>query len=273
MANVAAVHGISQQQSGRNQLLASWAPALRDGIERASGRAGPAIELDLGYYADLFATAEGTTKGQAPSTLDADEVAFLEEIEAEVVDEEPPVEATKGFKGVPVPVARLAAWLDRRFGVAGRVLFIADLVQVRRYQRDDALAAQVRERVAEAIGPDTRVVIGHSLGSIVAYEHLCLTANPGVSTLVTLGSPLGLASIQKALRTRDEAGRPAPPADPGHWVNIYDVNDPVSCAGGLHRTWSPAVDETVENGNEPHSALRYLGKRQAGQAVVDSLRP
>jgi alpha-beta hydrolase superfamily lysophospholipase len=41
--------------------------------------------------------------------------------------------------------------------------------------------------VLELIGPETRLVIAHSLGSVVAYEALHRTERP--VTLIILGSP------------------------------------------------------------------------------------
>jgi hypothetical protein len=279
MTNVVAVHGIGQQQSGRNQMMRPWLLALRDGIERAVGRNGPAIDLDMGFYGDLYAEAVRKElklpdpsnavekKLGDPFALADDEIAFLNEIEAEIVDEElPPDEVKMSFAAVPPPVGRLAAWVDRHFGVAGRLLVFGDLVQVRRYQRDDELASKIRACVREAIAEDTRVLIGHSLGSVVAYETLCLDPQPGVQTLVTLGSPLGLATIQKALRTHA-----SPPV--AHWVNVYDVRDPVACGGALKPTWPAVSDFTVDNGDDPHAALHYLGKQPTGQAVVTALSP
>src|ERR1700733_5641069 len=261
MTNVVAVHGIGQQQSGRNQMMGPWLRALRDGIERAVGRNGPGVDLDMGFYGDLYAEAvrkelklpdaEKAVEKKLgdPFALADDEIAFLSEIEAEVVDEEPPPdEIKKSFAAVPPPVGRLAAWVDRHFGVAGRLLVFGDLVQVRRYQRDDELASRIRARVRDALAEDTRVLIGHSLGSVVAYETLCLDPQPGVQTLVTLGSPLGLATIQKALRTHA-----SPPVV--HWVNVYDVRDPVACGGALKPAWSAVSDSTVDNGDDPHAAL------------------
>jgi hypothetical protein len=268
-ANVVGVHGIGQQQSGRLQLLDAWRPALGDGVERAVGRNGLALELDLAYYADLYASI-APVKGVAEVAVDDDMVAFFEEIEEEVVDEEPPPELKKG--GVPAPVGRLAGWIDHKFGVGAHLLFFGDLVQVRRYQREDELAAQARSRVREAIASDARLVIGHSLGSVVAYECLCLEPDQSVETLVTLGSPLGLRSVQDSLRTKDGDGRPANPPGVKRWVNVRDVNDPVTCGGALAPTWSIVTDEKVDNGNEVHAAVRYLSKKETGAAVVAALK-
>ncbi|MFD0597424.1 hypothetical protein ACFQZ4_38305 [Catellatospora coxensis] len=69
------------------------------------------------------------------------------------------------------------------------------LKQVTSYFTDPAVRAAARDRFAAAIGDDTRVVVAHSLGSVVAYEALC--ARPGwpVTDLVTLGSPLGVPHL------------------------------------------------------------------------------
>lgn len=275
MSGVVGVHGIGQQQGGRHQLVGAWQPALADGIERAVGRDGPDPALDVAYYGDLFLAADGTKgglDGVELEDLDDDTLGFLAGIEDEIVGDEPlPARVDKGFKELPRPVARLAGWLDHRFGVAGRLLFFGDLVQVRRYQRDDDLADIVDGRMRDAIDVGTRVVIGHSLGSIVAYEYLCRTAEHGVETLITLGSPLALRSIRQALRTREGDGRPALPRVQ-RWVNIYDPADPVSCAGGLSPFWASVSDHNVDNGKDPHAATRYLGKRQTGDAVAVTLR-
>ena len=50
-------------------------------------------------------------------------------------------------------------------------------------------------RVHEEVGEGTRVLIGHSLGSVVAYEYVCRYRPPSVELLVTLGSPLGIPKL------------------------------------------------------------------------------
>jgi hypothetical protein len=283
MVDVVGVHGISQQQGGRLQMAGPWQRALGDGVERARGRDFPKPALDIAYYGDFFlenSTSKGAM-GPVPDDLiefDADTVSFFEIIQDEVADAAWPVEsadivgATKGMRELPTPLGKLASWIERRFGVAGKVMFFGDLTQVRRYQRDDALAQDVLCRVREALDDGSpRILVGHSLGSIVAYEALCMIPDHGIATLVTIGSPLGLRSIREALRPRAREVIPALPPGVSTWVNVYDNNDPVALAGALQPYWGAVVDRTVDNGDQPHAATRYLGKQATGDPVADSL--
>ena len=79
-------------------------------------------------------------------------------------------------------------------GLAERVMLF-DLQQVRRYMTDPHVRQAAQDRVAAAVGEDTRVVVGHSLGSVVAYEALCAHPEWPVRALVTLGSPLGIRNL------------------------------------------------------------------------------
>lgn len=282
MVDVLGLHGIAQQQRGRLQLLPDWQAGLGDGVERAKGLAWPKPALDLAYYGDVF-LAETDSKGkpQDPENVDDDIAAFLEavqkdveEVRTDVVDPAQPLDVedpAKGLKKLPMPLTRLAAGLERRFGLAGKVLFFGDLVQVRRFQRDDGLAGTVLGRVREMLPQHPRVLIGHSLGSIVAYEALCRIPDHGITTLVTVGSPLGLRSIRAAMSQTARDRMPNLPPGVRGWINIYDPRDAVCLAGGLAGYWPEIGDETVDNGNEPHSITRYLGKKVTGKAVVEGL--
>ena len=96
------------------------------------------------------------------------------------------------------------------------------------YLEDDPMRAAVQKVVADAIGRAVAdghhdlVVIGHSLGSIVAYD-LCsdFTASIRVRLLVTAGSPLGYPIVRRNLRGGVEGvdDRPVPARarpDPRH---------------------------------------------------------
>jgi hypothetical protein len=78
------IHGIAQQQSGRNQL---WRPALKDGVEEVRGRDHPIPLLDLPYYGGLFLRSAGT---RGPAVVaekpDVDTLAVLIQLQDEIID-------------------------------------------------------------------------------------------------------------------------------------------------------------------------------------------
>lgn len=119
----------------------------------------------------------------------------------------------------------------------------------------------VRRALAEVGGP--RVVVAHSLGTIVAYDVLSEAsfASPKVPMLVTVGSPLGLGNVQP--RLRDEAGLPNPvPSAVQAWSNFADRFDPVALDASLDDAFTPedlVKDEAVNNGaGNNHDLAGYL---------------
>lgn len=66
------------------------------------------------------------------------------------------------------------------------------LGQVTRYLTEDDIRGEVQRRIAQRIAPDTRVIIGNSLGSVAAYEAVHQLEQP-LDLLVTLGSPARFA--------------------------------------------------------------------------------
>jgi hypothetical protein len=295
MADIVGVHGIAQQQKGRNQLLGVWAPALADGVEFAVGHP-VSLSFDLAFYGNIFLpappAATQTEKGAAdvlpgdlgtgPGDLaseDAAEKAFLQAATEEAVatlglDKGTPDEETKGRSEGIGPAPLWLQWaarrLDARLGAGASALFVGQLRQVHRYLTERRVADAVLTQVTDTAGDGCRVLLGHSLGSVVAYEAVRRLPGP-LDLLVTLGSPLGLRSVRDRLSHPDP--EPATGLPPGvqRWVNVYDRRDPVACAGGLGSSWPGVEDVLVDNEEKPHAVERYLSKQQTGQAVYDTL--
>ncbi|MFM9135962.1 MAG: hypothetical protein ACKOT0_11140 [bacterium] len=112
------------------------------------------------------------------------------------------------------------------------------LDQVGRYFDSGDRRAAVQERVIAALreAPAPVVVVGHSLGSVVALEAL---ADPRVRVrmLVTAGSPLGHAAVADAV-----APGPFPYARVGHWLNLVHLLDPVPFGRGVSTRFPAAHD-------------------------------
>ncbi|QIY54458.1 hypothetical protein HEP86_07980 [Streptomyces sp. RPA4-5] len=273
-APIVGIHGVGQQQLGRHQLQAHWGPALQDGLERASGRlldAGPAFRL--AYYGDVFASQADRhgRKGSAELELSEEELADLMPALREAVTDEEIAAAeaapAKAYTRVPRPLQFVLRALDRRYGQYAGALYLGNLHQVRRYLREPELKAAVDARVRDAVSADVRALIGHSLGSVVGFEYIRQCPEQELDIFLTLGSPLGLRMVRHLM--------PDPLHQPENlavWANLRDPRDPVACAGELSAFWVGVRDlAPVDNGADAHSAARYLGKREAGRVLIESL--
>jgi hypothetical protein len=114
----------------------------------------------------------------------------------------------------------------------------------------EAMRAPVR--AALLMTPTPKVVVAHSLGTIVTYDVLSEPALAGldVELLVTLGCPLGIRNVQD--RLRDGMGRPHPvPPEVRSWSNFADRFDPVALEASLRDEFEPpkdfARDQEVNN--------------------------
>src|SRR4028119_287569 len=113
-------------------------------------------------------------------------------------------------------------------GIGERTL-VGVLKQVRLYFNNPQLRATALRSVEDTVTDDTLVLIGHSLGSVVAYEALAAHPEWKVHTLVTLGSPLGIGKIVfDRLNPLPVDGRGAFPGSVAAWVNMAAAGDGVA---------------------------------------------
>jgi hypothetical protein len=282
MPRIVGVHGIGQQFKGPNSLHGEWLDALRDGVELAGGSPPEAKDLVCAFYGKLFRPS-GTKSADLPP-YDAADVTdpFEQELLAawwlDAARVEPgqvigPGESTKGR--TPQLVQRALDALSRsRFfaGIAERA-FINDLKQVHAYFHDDAIRRSACKRVERVVGDDTRVIVGHSLGSVVAYECLCAHPEWPVTTLVTLGSPLGIANLVfDRLRPPPENGLGAWPGGIRRWVNIADKGDVVALVKDLGPRFGLGVGNVlIYNGASAHAVRPYLSALETGRVIAAAL--
>jgi hypothetical protein len=239
----------------------------------------------VAFFGDLF-RGPGTMAAGEPPYSAADVQPGLERdllgvfFEAAVA-QEPALAAPEGAMGpgraaVQVMLNRLAR--SKTFSRVAERAFIGNLKQVSAFLTDPEVKQKVLARMRDQIGGDTRVVIGHSLGSMVAYEYLCRDRPSSVELLITLGSPLGIPNvIFDKLTPAPAAGAGAWPGEVAAWVNVADEDDIVALRKDLAPLFPGAiqgqavVDRLVDNGDQPHAIDRYLNTRQIGSALGDVL--
>jgi hypothetical protein len=302
MAGIVMVHGVGQQQKSADTIEAECLPNLAGGVRNAgaaeladrlwrSGRPGD-LTARAAFYGDLFLRADQQGDGgdlpeeaaEVAARLTREWAQHLADRATDPADRDRAQRALDQADGLVADPQGLRAGLRPLLNALARVRPIAKLgehvagtllrtaiIQVSRYLTDDELRAAVQDRVAEHLGPDTRVLIGHSLGSVVAFEAAHRMGRP-LPLLITLGSPLGLRNVVY------ERIRPQPPATPPQvqrWVNVADRDDLVAADLNLQRRFPGAAGilettYTVDNGAHPHDATFYLTKREVGLPVAQA---
>ena len=309
MAQIVLIHGIAQEQEGPASLEAQWLPAIADGLFAAghpdlADRLWPDcsprdIDVRMAAYGDLFLTSGAQGSDEDLDDLDPSEMVLAQALAAEwlnraAVRGEPadrdtavrelgyldPSHEEMGVKEEALRAILNAVTRLPWFGIGGMALaerFVnKSLRQVTRYLTDSDLHTEIQNRVLARVGPDTKIIIGHSLGSVIAYEVAASHLSTPLPLLLTLGSPLGLRSV---IYNRLTPQPPTYPTRVRRWVNIADRNDLVAAEPDLTPLFSasrPADSVlesgwTVDNGAKPHEALYYLRKKQVGKPFAEAL--
>ncbi|NEC19682.1 hypothetical protein [Streptomyces parvus] len=293
MAAVVVIHGIGKQYLGELTLHRGIAPALLDGLSRAGHHTLTAKDIRVAFYGHCFRNPSGTTpkggqaalRGGAEAGRFQTEGRFETELllawwqEAARLEPDRVPAPLKGAKApVPVTAQRVLRALSRsRFLTrAGDRFLLGVLRQVRSYLGEREVRERVQAEIAAAVEPDTRVIVGHSLGSVVAYEALCAHPEWPVRTLVTVGSPLGIPRLVfDRLTPGPVGGRGTWPGGIHRWTNICDRYDVVALAKELAPlfTGGPATvdDVLVDNGWQAHTVEHHLTAEQTGRAIAIGL--
>ncbi|WP_067833870.1 hypothetical protein [Nocardia lijiangensis] len=304
MATIVLVHGIAQEQESADTLEAKWLPGLAGGVRNhgnpvladrlwRNGLPGE-ISTRMAFYGNRFLTPGA--QGAGPGRVDEAQLELMEQLAklwlttaaehagddrdrraAQQLTTIPEDARAMGAKAAIRPalngLARLRWFAPWGIGLAEKFVWRA-LSQVTRYFTDDTVRQYAQEQVLAHIGPDTRLVIGHSLGSVVAYEalHHC----DHEIALLTMGSPLGLRTVVY------DRLRPQPvsvPAAVTGWDNLVDRDDLVAAHLDLAPFFPPApgaavvpvTAEALDNGAKPHDSTHYLVKTVTGGIVEKAL--
>ncbi|MFJ2032038.1 hypothetical protein [Streptosporangium sp. NPDC087985] len=264
MGDIVGVHGIGKYNYYRDagNSVSGAAAAMRDkwdrylhkGLTGGSPHAGERYIAEVAYYAHLL----GERKDDSPRAVQRMDVgaqtvfvAWAKQLDA----------VGEGLTGA---LYRMTSWLLDR--LQGNAIEFARFFcpEVATYMTAGGAArAEARAAVAEVIRRNRpKVVIAHSLGSVVAYE--TLWADPGleVELLITLGSPLGMRNvIFERLLPAPVNGWGARPPQVGRWINIADKDDIAAIPPELRSCFTGVDQEALVNLDwlDFHTVEKYLG--------------
>ena len=300
MATIVGVHGIANTFVGSTQLSDAWAAALQSGLDEAGGPTLRPRDLTVIAYGALFRPAgdgkqrtptRAARQGRRPFEPSDDWERELvkqwwraaaalstESRTSEVADEraEDPGIQPPDFEGrarMPQLIQRglLQLAKSRFFRPFGPKVLISELRQVRLFLHDADFKRVILARLAAKIAPDTRIIVGHSLGSVVAYEALCAHPEWRIDTLVTLGSPLGIPNVVFEALSPKPRQRMGTWPNVARWVNIADKGDLVALVKTLAPLFGPVQDVLVYNGWQSHDVTRYLSAVETGRPIAEAL--
>ncbi len=247
MSRIVMVHGAGNDLWGPASIKARWYPALADGLAWHGVEIDPA-DVQIAFYGDLF--REDPQRGYEPPVDAGAAIASVEEV----------------VKGIDphVDLAELTKMLTENH-------YDRLLAQAAAYLQQPSVRPAARQRVEAAVGPDTEVVVAHSLGTLVAYETLCAHPEWTVGTFVTIGCPLAGDMIHQSLDPAPVDGVGRWPGAVRTWTNIADPDDPAARNHLSGRFAGPVVEYAVDNGHRVHDPEPYLNNPWTGRAVAAGL--
>jgi pimeloyl-ACP methyl ester carboxylesterase len=258
MEPVVLVHGAFHELWGPNRLAFRWAPSLFDGLwaagvdTRAVGLATAVRDsTHIAFWGDIF----------RPEPLPFDQV--LEGLAGSMVTDVGDQLAEHGLAAIDEIGAKVAA-LDHHRSTQ----------LLAQYFTDQDVRDRVIDRVDRCLDADTRVVVAHSMGTVVAYEALSRRPDLDIHAFVTLGSPLGAQGmVFEMLQPAPVDGVGAVPACVRQWTNVSAQGDLATLAAPKlsERFGEEVVDEYVYNGRHPHDIEPYLTTAATGRAVAAGL--
>lgn len=137
----------------------------------------------------------------------------------------------------------------------------------RYFKNEDNIACEIRELLKQELRPmllakEKILLIGHSLGSVIAYDTLWELSHlenlPGkIDMFLTLGSPLGMNYVQRRLMGNDQQGEKQYPNNIQRWVNISSVGDMTALDRVFRDDFSHMLEYGLIDSIEDHSEAIY----------------
>jgi hypothetical protein len=268
------VHGRAAAMDIPATMQREWADALRFGLSRIPLTIDAnAVDIRLAFYGDIW----------RPD--------FHQPLPA--IEPEPTSEIARPG------VSDISLWFDEHLGV-GETLAKTLLRDLDDYFSEPELRSLTNGRLAAAVthelpATERAVVVGFSMGSLVAYDTLRADPDLPVGALITIGSPLAMPSFYRLVAAAAPDPGPSEPVtlDPtpfpsqlGMWVNVWTRDDPAT-AGHVqmparYRSAPPATlrVQDVETWGRPasptnpasaHNATDYLSSKVFATALHAAL--
>ena len=146
------------------------------------------------------------------------------------------------------------------------------LIETYLYLADPEFMHEVHHRILENLHPNQQhIIVGHSLGSVIAYNLMHKVKNLRIHRFITLGSPLAFKVIQS--RLHQPISRPQ--HLDGDWINFYSPDDFLTAFPLCNEPF--LFDPPIQNIpihtqiSNPHKINGYITHSQVIQSIVQAL--
>lgn len=163
--------------------------------------------------------------------------------------------------------------MDRAFfNIADHIPFIIRFLpaevnsaatEINRYfDNEHNVAANIRNLLKKTLRPliqkgETILLIGHSLGSVIAYDTLWELTHKenlhGKVDFLTIGSPLGMHYVRRRLLGMNQNKENTYPGLINHWINISSEGDIIALERNFHNSFKDMLKQGLVRSIEDHS--------------------
>jgi alpha-beta hydrolase superfamily lysophospholipase len=138
------------------------------------------------------------------------------------------------------------------------------------YTTNFAVKDAINAIVAKEMTQQPTIVVGHSLGSVVAYNVLKSDENLNVPLYVSLGCPLGIRTVTQQFRPV------AHPASVRAWYNAFDKRDVVALTplDAANFPVTPPIEnhDKVDNQTDNrHGIIGYLNDKSIAERILNAV--
>ena len=228
---VIGIHGLANKPPS-DEKKEWWKRAVIEGLKRNCAKTTDELSFDFVYWADLrYRSAISLDMNPEPYYPDQGTGPF------------PEYQAHKWiavFNEITSIIGQEVNFLDLHTGVdrVGDFVLERELQDLAAYYENGDFRSTVRQRLIDKLreyAGKRIMLIGHSMGSIVAYDVLRIigreTPPVPVDHFVTIGSPLGLPHVKTKIYEENDLVRT--PTVVGRWTNFADRRDIVAVEAKL----------------------------------------
>jgi hypothetical protein len=283
------VHGRAQEGRDPEVLKAEWMTTLKRGALALNRTVPTDLDVAFPFYGDVLdkyareldipLSADMQTRGATPTDREflQFQAEFAEEVRKRSGITDAQIETEFGDdpqQRGPLNWAWVQATLravDKYGGGAGKKTLEIFTRDVFLYVNRPGVRDEIDAIVAAKLTEQPTVVVGHSLGSVVAYSVLRRdTRALKVPIYVTVGCPLAVRSIRDLFRPLRS---PKPIAG---WYNAFDTRDTVALypLDATNFPVQPAIDNygQVKNPTDNHHGIiGYLDNPEVAKHILDGL--